>query len=129
MNKKTMKIIAVISILLLAVVLCTQVFAAEGATEGAGFNPTDLKGTPANNINEIKNFGNQIIGVIQAIGIVVSVVVVIVLGIKYMMGSVEEKAEYKKTMLPYIVGAALIFAAATVSSIVMNFFSTTTTTP
>ena len=26
-----------------------------------------------------------------------------------MMGSVEEKAEYKKTMMPYIIGAFMLF--------------------
>ena len=40
-----------------------------------------------------------------------------------MMGSAEEKAEYKKTLLPYIIGAALVFAAATIASVVFNFAS------
>ena len=46
-----------------------------------------------------------------------------VLGIKYMMGSAEEKAEYKKTMIPYVVGAILIFAATTIANAVFNFAS------
>ena len=29
-----------------------------------------------------------------------------------MMGSAEEKAEYKKTMLPYLIGAVIVFAAS-----------------
>ena len=40
-----------------------------------------------------------------------------------MMGSAEEKAEYKKTLLPYIIGAALVFAASTVASVIFNFAS------
>ena len=40
-----------------------------------------------------------------------------------MMGSAEEKAEYKKTMIPYVVGAILIFAAATIANAVFNFAS------
>jgi len=56
--------------------------------------------------------GNAIIGVIQVIGSVVSVIVLAILGIKYMVGSVEERAEYKKTMLPYLVGAIMLFASA-----------------
>lgn len=56
--------------------------------------------------------GNKVIGVIQVIGIIISVVCLMVLGIKYMMGSSEEKAEYKKTFIPYLVGAVLLFAAA-----------------
>ena len=40
-----------------------------------------------------------------------------------MMGSAEEKAEYKKTMIPYLVGALLIFAATTIVNVVYNMFS------
>ena len=51
---------------------------------------------------------------------VLSVIVLIILGLKYMMGSVEEKAEYKKSFMPYIIGAALVFAASTIAGIVYN---------
>ena len=40
-----------------------------------------------------------------------------------MMGSAEEKAEYKKTLLPYVIGAVLIFAASTIAGVVFNFAS------
>lgn len=53
-----------------------------------------------------------IFGVIQTIGSVVSVVMLIVIGIKYMTGSIEEKAEYKKTLWPYVLGAFLIFTGS-----------------
>ena len=39
-----------------------------------------------------------------------------VIGIKYMMGSAEEKAEYKKTMIPYLIGAVLLFAAVNLAT-------------
>ncbi len=117
MSKKTMKIIVFIVVLLSVVTISSLVFAE------AGFTAEDLKGTTSGASGDIQNLGNRIIGVLQAIGIVVSVVVVIVLGIKYMMGSVEEKAEYKKTMMPYLIGAALIFAASTISLMVMNFLT------
>lgn len=69
---------------------------------------------------EISNFGNKIIQIISTIGSILSVIVIIVLGIKYMMGSVEEKAIYKKTLLPFLIGAAFIFAASSIASMVFN---------
>ena len=60
-------------------------------------------------------------GILQTVGVVAAVVILMVLGIKYMMGSAEEKAEYKKTMIPYIVGAILIFGASTIANMVYNF--------
>ena len=73
--------------------------------------------------NGITDIGNTVIGIVTVIGMVASVLVLVVLGIKYMMGSAEEKAEYKKTMIPYVVGAALIFAASAFAQVVYQFFT------
>ncbi|MCI8383622.1 MAG: hypothetical protein HFJ33_01935 [Clostridia bacterium] len=51
-----------------------------------------------------------LLGVFQTGGSAIAVVCLIVLGVKYMMGSVEEKAEYKKTLVPYAIGAMMVFA-------------------
>ena len=40
-----------------------------------------------------------------------------------MIGSAEEKADYKKTMMPYIIGAVLRFGATTIANAVYNFAS------
>ena len=37
-----------------------------------------------------------------------------------MMGSTDEKAEYKKSMLPYVIGAVLVFAASSIASVIYN---------
>lgn len=79
---------------------------------------------PNQNVNgttEMTEIGGQIIGILQTIGVILSIIILIVLGIKYMMGSAEEKAEYKKTMIPYIVGAVFIFAASALANMVYNF--------
>ena len=57
------------------------------------------------------------------VGIVISITMVSVLGIKYMIGSVEEKAEYKKTMIPMIIGAILLFTTSTIVSIIYQLTS------
>ncbi len=74
--------------------------------------------------NSVKSLGNQITGIIQIVGTIVSVAMLIVLGIKYMMGSAEEKAEYKKTLFPYLIGAVLIFAASNLAKIIYDWAST-----
>ena len=52
--------------------------------------------------------GGIITGALKIIGIIAAVVTLVILGIKYMTGTIEEKAEYKKTMIPYIVGAVFL---------------------
>ena len=70
--------------------------------------------------DSVENFGRAIVSVVKVIGVIVAVIVLLVLGVKYMIGSAEERAEYKKTMVPYIVGAVLIFASTTLVGIVYD---------
>lgn len=118
MNTKRMKILTMIfSALIMVVMLGTVVFAADSAVTPGSLTPK-YEGTSG-----ITDFGRKIMGIIQTIGVVIAVVILMVLGIKYMMGSAEEKAEYKKTMIPYVIGAVLIFGASTIANMVYNFAS------
>ena len=118
MNKKMTKLISICLIAMTIVsVASSVVFAASSALSPIDIKPGNVDATP------ITNVGGSIISILQTVGIVLSVVVLIVLGIKYMMGSAEEKAEYKKTMIPYLVGAALIFAASALAQVVFKFFT------
>lgn len=63
------------------------------------------------------------IGIIQKIGSIVSVIVLIALGIKYMVGSIEERAQYKETMIPYVIGAVLVFATTNVLAVISSIFT------
>ena len=64
-----------------------------------------------------------ILGIINVIGVVCSVIALIIIGIKYMFGSLEEKAEYKKTIWTYILGMFLLIAATTIPNIMYNVVS------
>ena len=84
------------------------------------FSVTDMTGTKISNSN-LMDTGNGIITVLTVIGTVISVIVLIILGLKYMFGSIEERAEYKKTMMPYIIGAVLVFAASAIAGMIYSF--------
>lgn len=118
MNKKLIKILTVILMIIMIASISLNVFAAAGITPKSITGSTDVTGS-----TEIQNVGKDIVGILQTAGIVLSVVILIILGIKYMMGSAEEKADYKKSMIPYIVGAALIFAASAFAQVIYQFFS------
>lgn len=70
------------------------------------YKPTDLEGEPAHRIEIV---ASRILTIITNIGVAVSVIMLATLGIKYMLGSVEEKAEYKQSLIPYVVGAFILF--------------------
>lgn len=112
MKKIYKKIIIVLTICFFTIILnMSNIYA---------FSVTDLTGKSFTN-SDLTGIGNGLITIITTIGIVVSVIVLIILGLKYMLGSVEEKAAYKKTLLPYVIGAALVFAASAIAGGIYSF--------
>ena len=112
MKKKIMKIIF-ICVVLLTSVLNYNIYAISDPLH----NPGDYapgSGAPETELTEMTG---QILGIVNTVGIIVSVVVLMVIGIKYMMGSIEEKAEYKKATTAYVIGAILLFGTTTIANI------------
>ena len=120
MKKMSKTILVIILISLTVISIGTSVFA--DAVEG-GTDPGSLKGQAVSGKDKITGIGNQLITIISTVGSVAAVIVLIVLGLKYMMGSAEEKAEYKKTLLPYVIGAVMIFAASTIAGVLYGFLT------
>lgn len=117
-NKKKIFLI-IILVLVLMITITNVVYASDSITDPRdnpeSFNPGNMSDT-----GKLENIGNRIIGIIQVIGNVTSVIVLIVIGIKYIVGSVEERAEYKKTMMPYLIGALFVFGITNILGIVSN---------
>ena len=115
MNKKSMKLITVILVAVMCV-LCviSTCFAAD-------IDPKSIDGKANVDVSKVQNIGSQIATIIRNVGIVAAVIIIMVLGIKYMMGSAEEKAEYKKVFIPYIIGAVLLFGAAAIAQAIITF--------
>ena len=115
MKRFTIKVMSILFITMAIISISLSCFA---------LTPSDLTGSDnVTGTTQITSLGQSLVGILQVVGIVLSVIVLIVLGIKYMLGSAEEKSEYKKSMIPYIVGAALIFAASIFANVIYQFFS------
>ena len=108
--KKSIKVALMIVAILL---VSTSVFASD-------FKPGDVQ-INTQNTQAVQGVGASILGIIRVVGTIVAVGMLIVLGIKYMMGSAEERAEYKKTLFPYLIGAVLIFAASNLADMVYSW--------
>lgn len=123
--KKSVKIISIIMLLIVLVSFSSSVFAANKTNDITVKDPADWKNQTGNKIDtgDIKNFSASIINVVATIGSAAAIITLIILGIKYMMGSAEEKAEYKKTLLPYIIGAAMVFGASVFVGVIYNFMN------
>ena len=112
-SKKTLMLIFILS--LIAIILLIPNISM------ANIDTNDYKPSIENNVaNYITNTVSPIVSALKVIGIIVAAITTVVLGIKYMMGSIEEKAEYKKTMIPYIIGVILVVAITQILSIVIG---------
>lgn len=109
---KLKKVITIITILFLC--LNTICFA-DVATDN--YKPDNLL---PSDYNKVFTMAGTIVSVLRTAGLVIAVVGLMVLGIKYMIGSVEQKADYKKTLIPYLVGCIMIFAITQIVSIIYN---------
>ena len=77
----------------------------------------------------LTNKVEPILGVIRVLGVVISVGTLAFIGIRFMYGSLEEKAKYKEQLIPWIIGATMIFAITTIPSIIYDLTSSATTIP
>lgn len=101
----------------------------EGEIQGSVVNDSDPSENPdyyhptkiSPQEPEVQEKIGNILGVINVIGIVSSVIILMIIGMKYMFGSVEEKAEYKKTMSMYLLGTLILFSASTLPNIIYKF--------
>ena len=114
-EKKIIKIATMVMIILMIVSISMNIFA------GVSSDPTKWTGE-GNKLGTqgINQWLNSIINVISLVGSAAAIITLIILGIKYMMGSTEEKAEYKKTMMPYFIGALMVFGASALTGFIYN---------
>ncbi len=118
-KKRSYFILIVLAVLSLIIIGCLPNYskASDAIDDPNGYRPTPVG---QNDINAITEKTNSIIGIITTVGTVISVITIMILGIKYMVGTVEEKAEYKKSMVPYLIGAVLLFSITTIVRIIAS---------
>ena len=110
---KTVKILSIIFLAVLLVsISATTIFAAELTPSGLTITYGDDGG--------LATRAGKIMGMIRNISVVAAVIIIMILGVKFMLGSVEEKAEYKKSFMPLIIGIICVVAATTIASFIFN---------
>ncbi len=93
------------------------VFAILGLIQEVGENIT--------NVNTLEQAGQRVVTVLSTIGSFLSVILLVALGIKYLsLGTIDEKIQFRKSSMPYIIGAVLVFAASSVASIIYSIVLT-----
>lgn len=118
---KAKKTVSVVLIALFLAALSNNIIL---ATDFSSLVNSVASSTTASSMNELGGLETPVANIMKAIrviGVVIAIGSLTYMGIKYMMGSVEQKAEYKKTMIPYAVGAVLVGAAPTIVTKIVSF--------
>ena len=114
---KKNKLFTVILICIIMIAIGTVVFASDI------INPDDYHVEPSvSSSGEAMDIVKTILGVVNVVGVIILVSTIALLGIKYITGTLEERAEYKKSMIPILIGAFLLFSTSTLINVVYNIF-------
>ncbi len=99
MDKILLATIILISILLIGITPCL-----------ATVNPNDFK--PDIGVDSgLAGILGPIIRTVQMVGVFIAAIACVVMGIRYVLSSVEDRAEIKKKLIPYVIGAVIFFGA------------------
>lgn len=113
----------VISLILVAfvTVLClpNMIYAMDDII-GAGDNFIGKANETVINETQLKTTSNYIYNILFTIAVVLAIAVGMIIGIQFMMGSVDDKAKIKETLIPYVVGVFVVFGAFTIWGITIN---------
>ena len=107
-NKKIL--IFIIMLLVFTISIHATVLASGPLDDPDAFDPSKTSLSNTKVTEKVK----VILNVISVIGIIAGVITLTIIGVKYMLGSVQEKAEYKKTMFSYLIGAILLVSICTI---------------
>ena len=113
-------ILSVLIFILLMCIFSATVYAEGGSTVESLVEEMKGKGISSGDNGIVKAI-NNILGLIQVAGTCVALIAVSLLGIKYMLASVEEKAEIKKYLIGAVIGGILVFGGTGIAKILASF--------
>lgn len=117
--KITLKKIILFIIIFMFVLLLFQTI----SFAGEDLNPDEYKTSLSyGDASDIFSKGGKVLKILRNIAAIVSVVTISIIGLRYMFGSVDQRAEYKETMRPVIIGCILVASLSTILTIIQSIF-------
>lgn len=126
MFKKTLKIAVIFILVILLLFSFSNVVFGAGSAGGFDFSgkiqgyleSPSVAGTATSSVG---NVAGTIVGAVQVIGTGIALIMLTVLGMKYMLSAPGDRAEIKKHAVVYVIGAVVLFGASGLLGIIYNF--------
>lgn len=78
---------------------------------------------------ELSKTSNDIYDILLTIAIVLAIAIGMIIGLQFLIGSVEEQAKIKETLVPYVIGVFVVFSAFAIWKIVVKIGTDAVPTP
>ena len=104
-----------ILIISLLVVICITSFT-------FAFDPNDYDPGEINSADKpvIADMTAKILKYVRYFGIILSLIILSIIGLKYIMASADEKASYKENMVPYFIGIMVLMGSTILPGIIYS---------
>ena len=119
--KKSIVILSII-ILTYAILMCNPVL----ASEVDGFIDTIQNNSGEEGMSTVRQIIGAILNLVRIVGSAVAVIILLVIGTKYIIASAGERADIKKYAVNYVIGALIFLSANTILYLIKNFMDTNT---
>lgn len=134
MKKRTTKIILIICLILFVISINFTNVQATSASDILGgvenfeaarnnITSNSVSGGMEIDGHDLQNMSNLVYNILLTIGIVAAVIVGLILGMKFMTGSIDQKAQVKESLIPYIAGCVVIFGAFGIWKLVLTILN------
>ena len=128
MKKKTLrKVVVIFMVLMQLVIISNSVLGATTTKAPQGTTQANTIATLDGNIDTSSKAARTIIGVsktllelLQLIGIAVGLIMLVIIGIRFILKSDKEKPDFKNVAMNYIFGAICIFGATTILTFIQK---------
>ena len=114
MKRKVIKICMALIFAFVFVSIFNISFAAPGILSDGAITITNT-GT-----ERIVGFGNIILRVVQVIGTAAALIMITICATQFMLAAPEGKAEYKKRLVPIVIGSIILFAASNILGLIQS---------
>lgn len=115
------KCIIIILIILLALTyLSNKTYAMDNIIGGGDSFLAAAGNTSVIDEKELSETSNYIYNILFTIAVVLAFAIGMVIGIQFIIGGVAEQAKIKETLVPYVIGVFIVFAAFTIWKIAVN---------
>ena len=88
-------------------------------TNAEGFLEEGTRDSPIDE-KALSDTSGPLYNTLVTIAIVIAFVIGIIIGIQFLMGSAEDQAKVKETLVPYVIGVFIVFSSFTIWKIAVN---------